>query len=141
VTTDAATAALQDVLAAEHAAVYVYGVLGAQTSRSTQAALYTRVTSAFLAHRDRRDELTSRISALGAKPVPAAAAYDVQPDLSTEARISAAALHLEHSCAATYAYAVASTTGADRTWAITALMDAARREIGFGGKPEAFPGL
>ena len=140
-TTDAATAALQDVLAAEHAAVYVYSVLGAQTSQSKQPSLYTRVTSAFLAHRDRRDALNLRITALGAEPAPADAAYDVQADLSTEAKIDAVAQRLEHSCAATYAYAVGSTSGQDRSWATTALLDAAAREIGFGGKAEAFPGL
>lgn len=141
-TTDVATtAALQDVLAAEHAAVYVYSVLGAQTSQSSQATLYAGISSAYLIHRQRRDDLIARIGELGAGPVAASAAYEVPADLSTAARIEAVALRLERACAATYAYAVASTSGGDRGRATTALLDAARREIGFGGKPEAFPGL
>lgn len=140
-TTDAAVAALQDVLAAEHAAVYVYSVLGAQTSQSTQPSLYARVTSAFVTHRARRDALLVRIGQLGGDPVAASPAYAVPADLSRPDRIDAVALKLETACAATYAYAVASTTGHDRSWATTALVDAAAREVGFGGRPEAFPGL
>ncbi|GAB2985734.1 ferritin-like domain-containing protein [Nocardioides montaniterrae] len=139
--TSPAINALQDVLAAEHAATYVYSVLGAQTSQSAQASLYTQVTAAFLAHRDRRDTVTDRIRALGAEPVAASPAYAVPANLSTAAAIGAAALKLERSCAATYAFAVGSTTGADRAWATDALLDAAVREVRLGGHPEAFPGI
>lgn len=137
----ATVAALQDVLAAEHAAVYVYSVLGAQTSQSAQPELYGRITSAFLTHRARRDQLIAMIGGLGADPVAAQAAYDVPADLSATDRVTAAALRLERGCAATYAYAVASTTGHRRSWATTALLDAAAREIGFGGSPQTLPGL
>jgi len=140
-TTDASVAALQDVLAAEHAAVYVYGVLGAQTSQSAQPTLYTRVTSAFVTHRARRDALIARIGQLGGDPVAASPAYAVPADLASAERVDAVALKLETACAATYAYAVASTTGQDRSWATTALLDAAAREVGYGGRPQPFPGL
>lgn len=134
-------AALQDVLAGEHAAVYVLGVLGAQTSQSQQPTLYARITSAFVVHRDRRDELIATITALSATPVAAEAAYQVPADLSTPARVEAAALRIERGCASAYAYAVANSSGTHRAWQITALLDAAAREIGFGGAPETFPGL
>ncbi|MCL2614368.1 MAG: ferritin-like domain-containing protein, partial [Nocardioidaceae bacterium] len=88
-------AALQDVLAGEHAAVYVYGVLGAQTSRSRQRTLYEDVIGAFLAHRQRRDRLTATITRLGDQPVAADPAYDVPADLSTSTHVEAAALHVE----------------------------------------------
>jgi hypothetical protein len=136
-----AVAALQDVLAGEHAAVYVYGVLGAQTSASGQPSLYASLTGAFAAHRDRRDALIATIGRLGATPVAADAAYQVPADLSTPGLVRATALRIERGCAATYAYAVASTTGEQRSWMTTALLDAARREIAFGGAPEALPGL
>ena len=66
--------ALQAVLAAEHAAVYVYGVLGGQTSQSAQPALFAAVDDAYAAHRARRDRLTQQITDLGADPVAAARA-------------------------------------------------------------------
>lgn len=134
-------AALQDVLAAEHAAVYVLAVLGAQTSQSRQPSLYDQVSSAFIVHRIRRDELIATLEGLGAEPVAAEAAYRVPTDLSTSALIEATALRIERGCAAAYAYAVANTTGARRAWQTAALLDAAAREIGFGGVPETLPGL
>lgn len=136
-----ATAALQQVLAGEHAAVYVYGVLGGQTSQSAQPSLYDHVTSAFAVHRERRDALIATIGRLGATPVAAAAAYQVPADLSTPTLVAATALRIERGCAAAYAYAVANTSGADRSWATAALLDAATRELGFGGAPQTLPGL
>lgn len=133
--------ALQDVLAAEHAAVYVLGVLGAQTSQSRQPGLYDEVSSAFITHRTRRDELIATLTALGADPIAAQAAYRVPADLSTSALVAATALRIERGCAAAYAYAVANTSGARRAWQTAALLDAAAREIGFGGAPETLPGL
>lgn len=132
--------ALQTALAAEHAAVYVYGVLGGRTSQSASPQLFTAVTAAYAVHRARRDHLVSEIAAAGADPVAAEPAYDVPRGLDRPAGVSRAALDTERSCATTYAWLVASTTGADRRWAIGALNDAAVRELGFGGAPETFPG-
>lgn len=47
--------ALQTTLAAEHAAVHLYGVLGAQTSASATPDLFAAVSDAYAAHRGRRD--------------------------------------------------------------------------------------
>ena len=140
-TQDAAVAALQDVLAGEHAAVYVYSVLGAQTSESAQASLFDRLSSAFVVHRQRRDALIDTIAALGSEPVAADPAYQVPADLGSPAKVARVALGIERGCAATYAYGVANTTGANRSWCTAALLDAATREIGFGGSPQTLPGL
>lgn len=133
--------ALQTALAAEHAAVFVYGALGGQTSQSAAPALYAAVTDAYVTHRGRRDELVHRIEEIGHDPVAAEPAYDLPADLSTTTAVSRRALALERSCAATYAFVVASTTGADRRWAVEALLDSAVRELAFGGEPERLPGL
>ena len=53
--------ALQTALAAEHAALYVYGVLGARTSESGTPALFAEVTGAYATHRAQRDVLTRRL--------------------------------------------------------------------------------
>jgi hypothetical protein len=133
-------AALQATLAAEHAAVYLFGVLGGRTSRSATPELYGAVSAAYAAHRARRDHLVREITDLGKEPVASEAAYALPRHLGTPARIERAALDLERSCAATYAYLVANTVEDRRRWAITALNETAVRELVFRGTPEMFPG-
>ena len=48
---------------------------------------------------------------------------------------------MERGCATTYAALVAATAGADRRWAVDALVETAVGEAAFGGAPEALPGL
>jgi hypothetical protein len=132
--------ALQTTLAAEHAAVYVYGALGGRTSRAGSPALFDAVSSAYAAHRGRRDLLTAQIRDGGDEPVAAEAAYELPSPLTTPDQISRAALDLERSCATTYAYLVANTADEQRRWAIDALNETAVRELTFRGTPETFPG-
>ncbi len=134
------TDVLQDCLADEHAAVYVYGVLGARTSDSASPDLHAAIRAAYEKHRERRDELTGLIAADGDMPVASATAYQVPSGLETSDGVTAAALSLERACAAAYAETVAGTTAERRAWAVTALNDAAVRELGFRGTPEMFPG-
>lgn len=132
-----AVSALQDVLAAEHAAMFVLSTLGGVTSRSARPSIQTALVEAFDQHRDRRDQLSARIIELDGQPVAAAASYEVPP-LDD---VPAAALEVERACAAAYASAVAETSGTDRTWATAALGECALRELSFGAAPTAFPGL
>ncbi|MEZ0581088.1 ferritin-like domain-containing protein [Nocardioides sp. MH1] len=133
--------ALQTALAGEHAAVFVYGALGGQTSQSATPTLYASVTEGYVTHRARRDDLIDEIVAAGHQPVAAEPAYDLPVDLSSAAAVSDRALALERACAATYAFLVASSTGRHREWGVTALLDSAVRELAFGGRPERLPGL
>lgn len=132
--------ALQTTLAAEHAAVYVLGVLGAQTSQSANPALFTSLSDSYATHRGRRDHLTRTVTGLGVAPVATEPAYDVPADLSTPDALTRRALELERSCSATYAYLVGSTAGELRAWAVRALQTTAVRELVFGGTPETLPG-
>lgn len=134
-----ALASLQGTLAAEHAAVWVYDVLGGQTSRSEAAALYDELYAAYRAHRRRRDQLISVIAADGAEPVAAEVGYRLG-DVSSVGLARAAARLVEERCAATYSDLVAHTEGDRRGWAIRALTDAAVRQLRFRGSPETFPG-
>jgi hypothetical protein len=132
--------ALQATLEAEHAAVYVFGLLGSRTSQSAERELYDALRAAYEAHRERRDLLIGEIAAMGAVPSPAAAAYTAPMGLdSVDARYRSA-LELERACATTYAAQVGSTSGARRTEAIGLLNGAAARELSFRGTPEIFPG-
>lgn len=133
------TEQLQATLAAEHAAVYVFSLLGARTSQSGEAALYTALRSAYETHRDRRDLLIGVLAAAGESPVGAAPAYEAPLGMDSESGRYAAALALESGCAAQYATLVGSST-ATRAEAIGFLCDAAVRELSLWGTPEMFPG-
>ncbi len=132
--------ALQATLAAEHAAVYVYGLLGSRTSQTAEAPLYLALRAAYDAHRERRDTLIGEITALAVTPAPAAPAYTPPPGLDTTDGRYLAALGLEKACASTYAALVGATAGTRRLEAIALLNDAAARELSFRGTPEIFPG-
>ena len=136
----APTRALQAALAAEHAALWVYGVLGGQTSESGSPELFTLLRTGYQEHRSRRDELTSMLRADGAEPVPAQVGYRVPDDLSSPRAVQRTARQLEAGCAATYAALVAHTVDERRRRAITWLTEAAGRPLAFRGSPEIFPG-
>lgn len=133
--------ALQKALAAEHAAVHLYGLLGAQSSKSRQPTLFRELDGAYEAHRAARDRLTVLVSAKGTDPVAAKVDYEVPGPTSTPAQIEAAARTIERRVTRTYGELVANTSGTDRRWAIAALDASALREVGFGATPTDFPGL
>lgn len=133
--------ALQRTLAGEHAAVYVYGVLGGRVSSSEDPGLASRLVSAYTTHRGRRDQLTAMIRAAHGKPVAAEVSYELPNAARTAGQLEAAALVTERRCAEVYAAAVGSTARGDRRWAIRALTDTALRQLTFGGRPEPFPGV
>lgn len=133
--------ALQTALAAEHAALHVYGTLGAKTSASATPLLYADVSTAYDDHRTSRDLLTARVRDHGAEPVPAEPAYELPDRLDTPDGVTRAALEVERGCEATYAWLVELTSESDRRLAITSLRDAAVRALAFRGSPEIFPGV
>lgn len=132
---------LQSTLAAEHAAVWIYGVLGGQTSTSAQANLSKALRAAYTLHRARRDQLIRWVRDASETPVAAEVAYELPNAASTPAEVRATGLEVEDRCCAAYADLVGRTTGAQRTWAINALIDAAKREMNFGGVAESLPGV
>jgi hypothetical protein len=132
--------AMQQTLAAEHAAVFLDGVLGAQASKSRQPALYAALTAAYRAHRANRDDLVARISAAGRTPVAAAVGYELPSAMGTVRELDDAALHVERRIAQSYGQLVENTAGAERRRALVALNDAAARQLEFRGTPEMFPG-
>ena len=135
-----AVASLQKALAAEHAAVFLYGILGARTSLSQQPALFAALSRAFTAHRDQRDALTVLVSATGADPVAALVDYDLPGPVSTPEEVRAVARTIETRVTRTYGELVANTSGNDRRAAITALDAAALRGLAFGAPPRRSPG-
>jgi hypothetical protein len=135
-----AVEAMQQTLAGEHAAVYVYGVLGGRVSVSADPALAEEVTAAYRVHRGRRDELVRLVLDAGAEPVASEVAYELPNRADSAARITAAARTVEERCATAYADQVARSGAGERPWAVRALTDAAVRQLRYLGSPEIFPG-
>ncbi len=132
--------ALQETLAAEHAAVYVYAVLGGRVSTATDPLTADRMRAAYEVHRARRDQLRSVVADLGKEPVAAEAGYQVDARTRDADELLAVARSTEERCAAVYAQLVASSAGKQRGWAIEALTDAAVRVLSLGGAAAAYPG-
>ncbi|HEY6931839.1 MAG TPA: ferritin-like domain-containing protein [Marmoricola sp.] len=134
-------AALQATLGGEHAAVWLYGLLGAQVSQSREPKLFDALSRAYDLHVRQRDELTVTISDLGASPVASRVSYAPPNPARTAAQQRAAALLVEQRLADLYGQQVESTTHAQRRWAIAALDGCAVRQLTFGGAPSDLPGM
>lgn len=135
--TQGALRALQAALAAEHAAVYGYGVVGGRI----EGARHTEAQEAYDAHRAHRDTLTRAIRDLGGTPVAAAAGYALPfpvPDPGAAVRLAA---ELEERVAGVYADVVRAVTGERRRAAAGALREAAVRAVRWRDDGVAFPGL
>ncbi|MFE0811989.1 ferritin-like domain-containing protein [Streptomyces sp. NPDC058794] len=129
--------ALQAALAAEHAAVYGYGVVGGRIGEERRAEART----AYDAHRARRDSLAREVRDLGAQPVSAAAGYALPfevPDAASAVRLAA---ELEDRVAGVYSDLVRAVGGDRRAAAAGALREAAVRAVRWRGGSVAFPGL
>lgn len=135
-----ALAALQDCLAAEHAAVYGYGVVGGVLSTAARPAEEGYAVASYVAHRGRRDQLTDLIAGLGTTPEPADPVYATPFPVTDAAACRRLAQGIEHRVAAVYCFAVAKTVGDVRGLLADGLTDAAVREVRWGGEVQAFPG-
>jgi len=124
--------ALQSALAAEHAAVYAYGVIGGVLGATPEA------NAAYAAHRGRRDQLMARI---GADAVAAEPAYELPFPVRNAAQARRLAVQVERRCGEVYADVVSHTTGAARTYAARGLTECAVRGLAWGAEFDAFPGL
>jgi hypothetical protein len=130
---------LQSALAAEEAASYGYGVVGAQLPQGSagQAA----ATTDWVAHMRARDRLSALITARGATPVPAAVAYRLPLPVRTPAAARALAATLEDRVAQAYLALVALPDRSLRSFCAKQVRAAALRAQAWRGSVQAFPGL
>lgn len=129
--------ALQAALAAEHAAIYGYGVAGAHLTghRLAQAQQY------WDAHQSARDTLTSMLAARGATPAATAAAYNLPfPVRTVRAAVALAAL-LEDRLTTAYLGVVALANPGLRAFGARSARSAALRAAAWRHRTVAFPGL
>jgi hypothetical protein len=130
-------AALQSALAAEHAAVYGYGVAGAVLSGAVQA----EARSDWMAHQVARDTLEAMVTKLGATPVAASAAYRLPFPVTSATAARRLAATLENGVTRAYLGVVAVDDPAVRSFAARAMQTAASRATSWSGTTVAFPGM
>jgi hypothetical protein len=129
--------ALQDALAAEHAAIYGYGVAGAHLTGARQDA----ATADWVAHQVARDDLEAMLRSRGAQPVPAAVAYQLPAPVHSGHAAAALALSLEDRVAPAYLGLVALAAPDLRAFGARQLRATALRAAFWRGGTIAFPGL
>ncbi len=132
-----AVVALQEVLAAEHAVIYGYGVAGARMTGGPRR----RTQQAWNRHRARRDELAGLLTGLGGDPDPTAATYDLPAPVESAGDARELAILLEERLAAVWADAVTGLDGELRDVAVRGLGEAAVAAAAWRGGSVAFPGL
>ena len=145
-----AATGLEPLLAAEHAAIYGYGIAGAALVKA-QAPLDTlaAVRSGFDAHRQTRDQLSDVIAAAGGTPPAAEAAYQLPFDVTDAASALRLLTVLEDRVSAVAGYAVSQSKDTARSAAASELSASAvraaqlRRLLGLpaGRLTIPFPGL
>jgi hypothetical protein len=129
--------ALQAALAAEHTAVYGYGIAGALLTGGDQAA----AVADWRTHEQARDTLEAMIVKLGATPVAASPAYALPfavNDARSARRLAAA---LEDGVTQAYLGLVAVSDTTLRTFGALAMQPPAQRAAAWRGSTVAFPGM
>jgi hypothetical protein len=134
-----AITALQDALAAEHAASYGYGVAGARLPQGS--ARQAAATADWVAHMRVTDDLIAMISARGGQPAPAAVAYQLPAPVQTATAAVALAVLLEERVAQAYIAVVALPDSGLRSFGAQQVRAAALRAAAWRGSTQAFPGL
>jgi hypothetical protein len=138
------TSALREALAAEHAAVWGYGVVGAALEPDARAGAVVSEG----AHRDVRDQLVALLDEREADPVPAQAAYDLPFPVLSAVDAAALAVVLENGVAGAWVRVLGGAAERDiRQFAVETLSATEVRAVGWrtaaGQTPvtTAFPGL
>ncbi len=124
----------QQTLAAEHAAIWGLGLVGATPPLAVPAS------AALDVHRARRTRCADAVLALGGDPVASAPAYDIAgPDTQRAARTLAA--DLEAGCAVAYAALAGAGQRRARLQAAAWLRESTVAIWGWSGTVLALPGL
>jgi hypothetical protein len=134
--------ALAAALAAEHAAIYAYGLIGAHLDGGAA----DQARSAEAAHRSRRDSLILLLTGKGGTVPVASPAYALPFPVTDEASALRLAVEVEERTGAVWRAALPATEGAQRSSALNGLTDTAvratrwRRAAGVTPATVPFPG-
>jgi hypothetical protein len=130
--------ALQGALAAEHAAVYGYGVVGAMLSGTAGQAT---AHADWITHQEARDTLEAMIVKLGATPVAASPAYQLPFAVTDAISATKLAVVLEDGVTQAYLAVVAVRDKTLRSFGALAMQPPANRAAAWRGSTVAFPGM
>ncbi len=133
----AEVSALQAALAAEHAAVYGYGIAGAHLT----GTMLTAATRDWVAHQVARDAVESMLRSAGVMPVAAAVAYRLPHPVRTAAAAGSLAVILENRVTTAYLGLVAAANPGIRKFGGHEVVAAALRAAAWRGRTVAFPGF
>src|SRR3984957_15073724 len=133
----ASVAALQGALAAEHAAVYGYGIVGAMLTGREQPD----ARAGWTAHQVARDTLEAMLTRLGATPVAASPAYELPFAVAGAASAKRLPAALEDGGARADLGGVGVDSPALRAFGATAMQVSANRAVAWRGSTVAFPGM
>lgn len=118
----AADAALFDAVAAEHAAIYGYGIVSAHSSPDENDL----VSAAMAEHRERREAAIALLTGRSAKAPLPAAGYQLPIQVNNPNDAATLAVRMEDDCAVAWRAALEqASTEQDRTFAVAALTEAA----------------
>lgn len=132
-----AAKALQTALAAEHAAIYGYGVVGAHGGKEYAMA----ADHDWNVHRTHRDQLIALLRQRHVDPPGAKPAYALPFDVNSPRTAARLAAHLEDGVAAAYLQLVGVADTKLRSLGARMLRDATVRGARWGGSTAAFPGM
>ena len=142
--TAAEDAALQDALAASHAAVWGYGVVGAALPADGRDA----AVSSEQAHQDARDQLAALLASRQVEPVADQPGYALPFPVLSPIDAAALAVTLEEGVSAAWTWVLdQATERSTRELAVASLTAAELRAVGWRGQAgrspvtNAFPGL
>jgi hypothetical protein len=132
-------AALQTALAAEHAAIYGYGVAGARLPDDARESARRLWES----HRTQRDQLTAVITGRRARPVAAAAAYRLPVRVTSQRTAGTLLATLEERLATAYLGLVGVDDLRLRALGAASMQEAVTRAVRWRNGPlrSAFPGI
>lgn len=125
----------QELLKAEHAAIYQFSTLGSQLP-VTAKDLKTQLYQDWLTHRQLRDDLIQQLTELNEIPIKTEFSYQLNPGSPT-----ASALELLHNLTGSYLAALPAAEPKDRAWLLAKLNQLAARQLAYQGTPEPLPGL
>lgn len=140
---DADAAALFDAVGTEHAVIYGYGLVSAHSTPAENDL----VAAAMAEHRERREAAIAMLTARGVDPPLPAAGYQLPSQLDNPTDAANLAVRMEEDSAVAWrAVLERATTAEQRTFAVTALTQAAvtgarwNRVLGVSPVTAAFPG-
>jgi hypothetical protein len=140
---DAGAAALFDAVAAEHAAIYGYGIVSAHSSPNANDL----VSAAMAEHRERREAAIAMLTKRSAKAPLPAAGYQLPIPVNNAGDAANLAVRMEEDCAVAWrAVLEQASSEQDRAFAVAALTEAAvtaarwKRAQGIRPVTVAFPG-